>query len=131
MSITNIKQFLKFTSMSFISFIIDYVLYSIILLITNNINISNILARLISSIINYNLNKKIVFNYNNKSYKPVYEYILLAIIILTINTIILNIIVNFGMNKFISKIIVEIILFIISFIVQKTIIFKKGIHDEK
>ena len=67
-----------------------------------------------------------VFNSNNKQYKSLCEYIVLAICILFINTILLNIFVNIiGINVLISKIIVELILFIVSYIVQRKIIFKE------
>ena len=125
------NQIYKFISISFISFIIDYILYTLTLLITNNINISNIVARLTSATFNYNLNKNVVFKYKNKTYKTIVEYILLAVSILIINTVLLNIIVYIGINKYISKIIVELILFIASFIIQKYIIFKKEDSYEK
>ena len=120
------KELIKFSISSIICFIIDYLLFAINILLFNNINVSNIIARVISASANYIINRKMVFNSNNKQYKSLCEYIVLAICILFINTILLNIFVNIiGINVLISKIIVELILFIVSYIVQRKIIFKE------
>ncbi len=124
------KVLLTYALSSFISFIIDYILYTIILLITNNLTLSNILARIISSNCNYLINKNYVFKDNKNYSKTIFKYYLLAIFILIINTLILNILVNnLSLNKYLSKIIVETVLFIISFTIQKRYIFKE--YNEK
>ncbi|MBR1416931.1 MAG: glycosyltransferase family 2 protein [Bacilli bacterium] len=116
------KEIIKFSMSSFISFIIDFIFYSMFLIISNNLIISNILARFISSICNYNINKKLVFNSKNKS---LVSYYLLVIIVLLLNTYLLTLLTYMNINKFIAKLLVEIILFILSYIVQKKIIFNR------
>ena len=118
------KQIIKFSLSSIISFIIDYIFYSIFIILTKNITTSNIIARIISATANYTINKKLVFKSSRKASKTLTEYFLLAIIILTLNTILLNLIVRVGINSFIAKIITEVILFILSWFVQKKKIFK-------
>ena len=115
------KEIFKFSMSSFISFIIDYLLYSLFIILFNNIIISNIFARVISSITNYNINKKIVFKSNNKS---IISYFSLVVFILILNTFLLSILTNY-INAFIAKIIVELLLFVISYICQKEIVFKE------
>ncbi len=118
------RQIFRFSCVSFISFIIDYILFVIFNIISNNLLFSNILSRLVSSFINYNMNKRVVFKNNNK-YSFI-KYYLLALVILLFNSVLLNIFVdNLLLNKYVSKIIVEIILFILSFIVQKFYVFKR------
>ena len=125
-SIRIYKQLIKFSLSSLISFIVDYLLYTIIILISNNLLLSNIIARIISSITNYTINKKMVFKSKGKTFKSIIEYFLLVIIILTINTFILNILVNnLLINPILSKLLVEISLFTISYIIQQKIILKK------
>lgn len=120
------KQIIKFSVSSFTSFIIDYSLYSISILLTNNLILSNIISRVISSITNYTINKKIVFKNKGNTFKSACKYFLLVIVILGLNTILLNQLVNiFGINAYIAKVIVEIFLFIFSYIIQNKIIFKK------
>ena len=124
-SIRIYKQIIKFASISIISFIIDYILYTLFTMFIN-ITLSNVIARLISATFNYSMNKRVVFNDNNKLYKSLSMYTLLAIFILILNTIILNIFVNIGINIYVSKLITEMILFIISYLIQKNIIFKES-----
>ena len=107
------KQIIKFSSISIISFILDYLLYIFFNISTKKLELSNILSKLISSIVKYNLNKKRVF-------KNIILYFIYVICILIINTIMLNIAVNyFSINIYLSKIIIELIIFIVSFCIKK------------
>lgn len=118
-------QIVKFLSSSIISFIVDYLMYSIILLLSNRLVISNIGARVISASVNYGLNKKYVFRDERKGYKQVIQYILLAILIILVNTIMLRVLVNYlDINKYVAKVMVELLMLFVSWIVQKRVIFK-------
>lgn len=131
-SILVYKEIFKFLMSSMCSFIIDYLLYSIIVSVSNKLILSNIIARIISATVNYNINKKIVFNNKDKGFKQVFEYFILAVIILIFNTIILNLFVNcFLMNKYAAKIITEIVLLTLSWIVQKKMIFYKSEENDE
>lgn len=124
-SILVYKQIIKFLASSIISFIIDYLSYTLLLLVTNKLLVSNIIARIISATVNFNINKKLVFKNNKKEKNQIIEYLLLATTILIFNTILLTIFVNkLLINKYIAKILVELILLLLSWIVQKKIIFK-------
>lgn len=119
-------QIIKFLSSSIISFIVDYLMYSLILLLSNRLVMANIGARVISASVNYSLNKKYVFRDERKGYKQVIQYILLAILIIIVNTIMLRVLVNYlDVNKYIAKVIVELLMLFISWIVQKRVIFKR------
>ena len=120
----NIKIF-KFVSSSLICAIINYILYLIIVLFTNNVVLSNYSARFVSSIVNYNINKNVVFENKNNKTRYIIEYFILVIFIIIVNTTILKYLVDAGMNKYFTKIIIEGILFIFSYLIQKKIIFKK------
>lgn len=127
------KQIIKFSFSSFVGFIIDYILYSILMLLTNNLVLANIMARVVSSTSNYTINRKLVFKNKGKVYKSASQYFILAIIILGLNTMCLNLLTNvIGMNAFVSKIVVEMLLFIFSYIIQNKIIFKiKGVKKRQ
>lgn len=117
------KKILKFLCISLLSFGFDYIFYIIFNIFFKNIFFANILARIISSSLNYNLNKKLVFKRKNKT--SIIRYYLLAIIILTLNTSLLGILVNYlAINKFIAKLFVELLLFILSYLIQKKFVFK-------
>lgn len=117
------KEIIKYSLSSFISFLVDYILYSIFNLFLSVIN-SNIFARIISCNVNYFLNKKFVFKSNKNQYTYL-QYIILVIINLFINTLILSLIVNIGINKYVAKLFAEICLYILNYYIQKYIIFKK------
>ena len=124
------KEIIKFSFVSILSFIIDYVLYCLFLIIFKShtlcIQISNVIARLFSATFNYNMNKNYVFSYKKKSIKTLIQYIILAIVIIGLNTIILKLFISkLSINKYLAKIITELILFIGSFIIQQKLIFKK------
>ena len=119
------KEILKFALSSIIGFIVDYISYIILFLISNNLILSNIIARIISATTNYNINRNIVFNSNKKVSTSLFEYFILATFILILNTLLLKLLVSIKINAFIAKIIVELALFILSWSIQKKIIFKK------
>lgn len=129
------KEIIKFSLSSIISFILDFILYTIFLITFKkapyNIQISNIIARIISATFNYTVNKKMVFNHKNKIFKSALTYMILAIFILITNTCILTLLTSIGINKYLAKIITEILLFIISYIVQHYYIFKKEAINEE
>lgn len=119
------KEIIKFSLSSIISFLTDFLLYTILILVQQNIILANIIARVCSATINYIMNKKYVFKNKESTSKSLKSYILLALLILILNTTILNILVNqLFIDKLLAKIITEILLFILSWLVQKNIIFK-------
>lgn len=126
------KQILQFGLSSISSFIIDYLLFSLfsILLKGNNSLIyANILARIGSGLFNYEINKRIVFKDNNNHLNSLSKYILLASLILLLNTTILYLLSNIlNINLYISKIITEATMFLFSWFIQKHYVFlNKGV----
>ena len=86
-------------------------------------------ARLISATVNYSINRNIVFKSKNSIISSLIKYILLALIVIVLNTIILKLISIF-ITPYIAKILTEIILFFINYQVQSKIIFKRSIYGE-
>ena len=116
---------IKFSCASFVSFIVDYLLYTLFILLTGSLNASNIIARVISASFNFTMNKRYVFKNKDKLLPTALKYFALAAFILAANTVILNLLVKFVLpNEFISKIIVEILLFMLSWTVQRTVVFR-------
>lgn len=129
-SISIYKDIIKFSCSSFVSFILDYFLYALLVTLIGSISygiiISNVFAGLISAIFNYELNRQYVFPQKAANIKSAVQYFCLAVFIMFMNTLLLSIFINTNIfNKYSAKIIVEFILFIISLTIQKFIIFKK------
>lgn len=120
------KDILKFSCSSLLSFCVDYVLYSVIFALSGSIKLSNVIARVFSSIFNFLLNKKVVFKNKENIYKTALKYFALAAVILAVNTFLLDLIVKYVIkNEYIAKIIVEVLLFLFSWTAQRSFVFKK------
>jgi len=126
------KEILKFSASSFLSFLLDYSLYSVFFLLTGSVLFGNIVARIISGTFNYSINRMFVFDNERPLKHSAPEYFILALLVLAGNTMILGLVVNTGLNPFAGKILAEMLMFVISYIIQRTLIFKKEtIHCEK
>ena len=126
----------KFAGSSFVSFLVDYglfnlLLYGILPLLSLPFGdgydplISNITARIVSGGVNYYLNCRYVFG-RKPTLRSAGEYLLLALLVLAVNTGVLylwNLIP--GMPVAVCKLLTEICIFFGNYIIQKKIIFKK------
>lgn len=124
-SIIIYKLFIKYIISAMSSFILDIILFSIFLLLTEKILISTIFARIISSIYNYLINKKLIFKKSSKS--SIIKYFILVIIQMFISgytVTFLDSILN--ITTTLIKIVVDTIIFFINFIIQREWVFKKN-----
>lgn len=116
-----------------LSFIVDIISFSIILYFikdrfVDSILLSSYVARVISSVVNYIVNKKYVFkNEKKRNYKAFIEYFLLVIINITISGLLVTKVYNYiHLNATFIKVIIDSIIFIINYFLQKLVIFKKN-----
>ena len=126
-------EYIKFIISGFTSFLIDILLFIIINKILNVIDVNirivlaTCLARIISSFINFNINKNFVFKSHEKSKKILFKYycfcIIRTILSAGIVVIIYNLLQQVVSETFI-KVIVELFLYFVSYKVQKKYIFK-------
>ena len=125
------KDILKFAGSSFTCFLLDYGLYSLLVLITApwgdaSIPFSNVAARTISAGVNFALNRRLVFHSHDSVIRTGTQYFLLAAGILCGNTFLISWLVNgLGVNRFAAKLVTEITFFTLSWVFQKFIIFRK------
>lgn len=126
------KVFIKYIISAGISFTLDILLFTIFNLLLKNftsfsIIISTIGARVISSFINYSINKNKVFNFNGERNSILLiKYFTLVVIQMFVSSFsVLYLYKLSSINETIIKIFVDIILFIINFFVQKKLIFVK------
>lgn len=119
------KEILKFSASSFISFMVDYGLYSLLLLLTGNLTVSNISARIVSATVNYTVNRKLVFQSKDGVAQSAVQYMLLAAVILAGNTLLLNVLADIlGMNRYFAKLLAELLFAAISWLIQHFVIFR-------
>ena len=119
-----IIKLLKYVFSSGSSFVLDLGLFTLFNYLFNNIIISTVIARIISSLYNYFFNSRLVFkNYTKTS---IFKYYLLVIIQMFVSAFSVNILSGiFGkINDTIIKFFVDIIIFIVNYFVQKEVVFK-------
>lgn len=119
------KEILKYSASSLISFLADYGLFCLLSLVTGSAVISNIMARICSSIFNFNLNIRFVFRSDSKLKTSAVRYFALAAVVLAMNTLILKTLSFLGINTYIAKLATETLLFLFSYVIQHTFVFKK------
>ena len=119
------KEILKFSASSLSAFLVDYALYSLIFLLSNNLLLSNVIARGISAFINFTLNRKFVFRSKEPLLRAAVKYFLLAAGILAGNTLVLGFLVNsLSIHQMLAKLITEVLFFMLSWLIQKFVVFK-------
>lgn len=90
--------------------------------------VSTAIARIVSSIYNYSVNKRVVFSASKSSSKlgTLCKYFTLVLIIWVFNTIILKMATTYlGIPFAIAKIIADIIMYFVSFTLQRDLVFRK------
>lgn len=121
------KQAAKFSASSFASFLIDYAMYALLLMIGPGLVFANIGARLVSSAANYTINRKLVFRSGKNVAASAVQYFALAAFILAGNTFVLHTMVaSLGINSMAAKVLTEVLFFMISWTVQRYVVFYDG-----
>ena len=128
-SFTIYKLFGKYIFASLSAFVIDIILFNVMMLIFMKIQIDNkiiystIIARIISSLYNFRINAKMVFkNMNSDSF---IKYVVLVIIQMLVSAFSVNMLSKaIPINATVIKIVVDLIIFMINFVVQREIVFK-------
>lgn len=125
-SISVLMPIFKFCGSSIMSAVLDFTLLFVFQWLTGSLFWGVVLARVISSIFNYSVNKILVFNTKNVSNtQSAPRYFILVIIIMLLNYCLLAFMSNIiGIPDVPAKLLTEITLFILSYTVQKFFVFK-------
>jgi len=121
----------KFAASSVIGFLVDYGMYSLLVLLTRGLGtavsvpLSNVAARAVSAGVNFAVNKRLVFKNKDSVFKTAAQYFALAVCVLAGNTLLLSFLVeNLNVDRFSGKIFTEITFFTFSWFTQRFLIFK-------
>lgn len=123
------KDILKFTLCSFSSFLVDYLLFFILMICLPHtggwVFTANILARAVSAFYNYSMNCRFVFHTDRKAGTAVH-YFALAVFIFVMNNVALEMLVQvFHFSVYPAKLFTECLLFFLSWLIQSIVIFRK------
>ena len=127
-SLSIYAEILKFAASSMVGFLVDYTLYSLLLLLTGHrgLLLANVLARVVSASVNFSMNYKLVFRSHELLVRSALKYAALACLILILNSGLLYLLtVIIGWSPYVSKILVELVLFLMSWLVQRNVVFSK------
>lgn len=114
--------FIRFTSVSLLSALVDNVIFVIIYHMTGNILGSQVTSRATAIVFNYFGNRQAVFHSKAKVAKTMPQYLLLAAVIMLGSYTIIRLSVSFwDLNVVLVKIVAETALFAISFFAQRVI----------
>ena len=119
---------IKFSMASILSGLLDFLLLVVIKLITSNLLLAVVGARISSAVFNYTVNRLYVFSkYKEASVtKSLPRYFTLAALIMLLNYGVINVYYNvIGMPLLFAKVITEITLFFFSFWTQRRFVFVK------
>jgi len=123
--------FFKFCLSSISAAVVDFVLLFVFQWLFNILPLSVVLARAASSLVNYTINRTLVFNSKLSHVKPkskALNYYILVVCLLVLNYLILSFFSQIiGIELFWSKLITETLLFTVSYSIQRFILFKKPI----
>lgn len=90
--------------------------------------VSLVLARTISGLCNYLLNRRFVFDGSKKD-RNILKYALVAVSVLLLNWLLIELFTRFGVPAWLANILSQLICYPISFLLQRTIVFRK--HTEQ
>ena len=136
-SVSIYKEILKYCFSSFLGFIIDFCGYGIFLFLLASLPsglavvLSNLLARAVSSIANFEMNKNWVFESKEQTKEKAVKYFSLVMVIIVLNSGLLYLVTQvMGIPNLVGKIMVEGILFFFSYWIQHHFIFLKKDSDK-
>jgi len=125
-SLKVISTFFRFACSSFISFLIDISLFLILLNITESPNpfVSSVIARIVSCLFNYELNRVVVFGKTSTRKQSFYKYSILAISNSAISGAIAQLLSSVAPSALV-KISIDFLLFFSNFAVTRLWVFHK------
>jgi putative flippase GtrA len=105
---------------------IDFILVLLLNRLTQNLLLSVVSARVVSSLCNYFFNKNLVFKAQNRNLPAtVAKYYTLVVFILACNYSLLKLLVDIiGLPLIVGKLITELVLYSFSYIIQHRFVFK-------
>ena len=118
--------FFRYLTFSIVSGLLDFFSFSFAFLITQNILLSESLARLFSGSCNFLFNKEIVFKSKDNVLPEASKYALLCAVNLVFFYALINGLTFAGVNVYASKMIALIGLFLANFAIQRLMIFTRA-----
>ncbi|MGV1035080.1 MAG: GtrA family protein [Microbacteriaceae bacterium] len=125
-SLRVLRPFLSFGAVSFLSFVVDFVMLLALHAITGNLLLSVVGARLLSGSFNFVMNRKLVFRAEGgRTGRQAMGYLALALALLAGSYLSLAALTTVGVPLAAAKVASEIVLYLVSYGVQRRFIFRR------
>lgn len=126
------KEIINYLICGFLTFIVSMLIYALLSeALRINVLISNVLTWIIAVYFAFTVNRRFVFESNNKITDELLQFYSGRIVTLLIEQVILYIfIIRLSFDNLIIKLIAQIIIIILNYIISKFIVFKKENSDK-
>lgn len=114
---------LRFSFSSLFAGSIDFILFSLVYLLREDILTAMVVARLVSGGVNFMVNRSLVFHDREHPLRPLGKYFLLFITLAVLSYVSIRALADLGINVILAKVLVESLLFLASFTIQRDFIF--------
>ena len=114
---------LRFSFSSLLASSIDFTIFTALFWLKGNILTALIAARLISGVVNFLVNKSLVFHDREDAALSLAKYFALFVTLAVLSFMSIRTLADFGMNVILAKIVAESGLFLASFTIQRDFIF--------
>ena len=122
------RQGIKYAASSLIAFLVDWVMFALLSWAGLAIGTAQLVARVVSSLVNYFINREVVFKGDRRPVTIV-KYYMLAVLVYLGTWGIIEALVRIGVSKLIAQPIANLLMFFFSYPMQKKFVFgspKKG-----
>lgn len=121
--------FIRFTAVSILSAILDFVLFTGCFYVVRDVFTSIVFARVLSCTFNFIFGKRVTFRSRGSMLPESIKFIILAVLLMLISYGLITSMVNFlHMDVYISKIVSECTLFFMSFAAQRVFVFRSALE---
>ncbi|UCH96500.1 MAG: bifunctional glycosyltransferase family 2/GtrA family protein [Candidatus Aminicenantes bacterium] len=124
-------QLLRFAFSSMLASFCDFIVFSIAYNLTANIMVSLLIGRfLIGSLLNYIINRRLVFHSKTRVLSSLFKYYLALIVMSVLSYLLITLaLAHLGFKVMIAKVVVETLLFVFSFAIQREFVFFSETED--
>lgn len=124
-----LAEIAKFSCSSFVSFLTDLLVYSLLgrLIGTTPLSLmlANIGARIVSASLNFFLNRRFVFHKRGNLLRDIGKFALLSAGLLTCSTVTLTVVTSFGVAPIPAKLFTEFFMFFVNWTLQHSVVFRR------
>ena len=119
------KSIIKFAASSFVAFLIEYVVFLVLHGFIAK-EIANVIARVVSSTVNFYVNHEIVFKSKEKIWKAAVKYFSLVAVMLVLDTLVLKFFMEVcHIPGWLAKPMTMTLIFFINFPIQRKFVYKR------